>query len=420
MNIPQSEKTILPNGLKVLSESIPSLRSAALGIVVGAGSADELQGEEGLTHFIEHMAFKGTPTRSAFQVASELDAVGGRLNAYTSKENTVYYAVVLERHLDVAVNVLTDIFLNPALRDSDINMEKSVILEEINMYEDTPDELIHDLFAQTILHGHPAGKPTLGNKESVSSFKQGSFSTYRNRLYRPDNVLISAAGDITHKEVLGLAEKLFKDFSGNKVSQKLGLPQIKGEIKVKHKKTEQVHLCLGTKGISQIDEDRYAFSILETILGGSMSSWLFQEIREKRGLAYSIYSTSQPMRDFGIFYVYSGTEKKNLEQVIELILKQLSKMKKEGMSKEELTRAKEHIKGGLVLGLESSSARMSYIAKSEYYHGRTITVEEIFEKVDKVTLDDIIRLATEYFVDKYLTLTILGDITESPVKTLSC
>lgn len=418
--IPNSEKTVLPNGLKVLTESIPSLRSAALGVLVGAGSADELPDEAGLTHFIEHMAFKGTQKRSAFQIASELDAVGGRLNAYTSKEYTVYYAVVLEKHLDIAADVLTDIFLNPALRLDDINMEKGVILEEINMYEDTPDEIVHDIFAQTILHGHPAGLPTLGNKESVSGFKPESFKKYRDRLYRPNNVIISAAGDLEHKAVLDIAQNVFKDFKGEVPKKEILSPKIKGEIKVKHKKTEQVHLCLGTKGLSQVDPNRYVFSTIETIMGGSMSSWLFQDVREKRGLAYSIYSTSLPMRDFGVFYAYAGTDKKNLPQVIELILKQFTKMKKEGMTAVELTRAKEHIKGGLVLGLESSSARMSYLSKSEYYYDRIITVDEIFEQIDKITLDDVVALANQLFRDEYLTLAIIGDLDKSPVDKLSC
>lgn len=412
--IPQSEKTVLPNGLKVVSESLPHLRSAALGIMVGAGSADELKGEEGLTHFIEHMAFKGTARRSAFQIASELDAVGGRLNAYTSKEYTVYYAVVLDRHLDIAVDVLTDIFLHPALREEDIKMEKGVILEEINMYEDTPDELIHDLFSATILHGHPAGLSTLGNKKSVSGFAADAFNKYRKRLYCPDNVIISAAGDLEHQKVLEMAQTVFGGFSGKKQAQKALLPNMKGEIKLKHKKTEQVHLCLGTKGMSQLDPDRYIFSVMDVILGGSMSSWLFQEVRERRGLAYSIYSSSLPLKDFGVFYVYAGTDKKNLEQVVELIVKQFTKMKKEGISADELSRAKEHLKGGLVLGLESSSARMSYIAKTEFYYGRTITIDEIFEKVDKVSLDDIVRIANDYFDNRYLTLTVIGDLERLP------
>lgn len=414
MKLPNSEKSVLSNGLKVVTENIPSLRSAALGIVVGAGSIDELPGEEGLTHFIEHMAFKGTKRRSAFQIAQELDAVGGRLNAYTSKEYTVYYAVVLDRHLDVAVDVLSDIFLNPSLKESDIQMEKGVILEEINMYEDSPDEVVHDLFAQTILQNHPAGKPILGNKDSVSGFKNASFTKYRDRLYRPDNVIVTAAGNLDHKTVLDFSEKIFSGFSGQRTIQDIKLPEYKSESKLKHKKTEQVHLCLGTRGLSQRDPDRYAFSVMETILGGSMSSWLFQEVREKRGLAYSVYCTAQPLKDFGIFYVYAGTDKKNVDQVISLIQTQFQKMEKEGISKEELNRAKENMKGGLVLGLESSSSRMSYLAKSEFYYGKTVPFDEVFEKIDKVTNDDVVRIAQSIFKKDQLTLTVIGDLQSCP------
>ncbi|OGC08969.1 hypothetical protein A3J90_02045 [candidate division WOR-1 bacterium RIFOXYC2_FULL_37_10] len=410
MKIPNVEKTILDNGLTIVTENIQSLRSVALGLVVGAGSGDELQGEEGLTHFIEHMAFKGTPKRSAFQIAKELDAVGGKLNAYTSKEYTVYYSVVLDRHINIASDVLTDIFLNPSLKEEDIQMEKGVILEEINMYEDAPDDLIHDLFMQTILHAHPIGKSTLGTKKSVSGFSRESFLKYRDRLYKPNNVIVSAAGDVKHLDVIKMAESVFGQFNGKKEAVKSFIPQIKSETKLQNKKTEQVHLCLGTKGVSQMEDDRYVLSILDTILGGSMSSWLFQEVREKRGLAYSIYSTAQPFRDFGVFYVYAGTEKKNVDQVIFLILEQFKKMKKEGISSEELSRAKEHLKGGLVLGLESSSARMSYIAKSEFFHKRAISVEEIFENIDKISQKDIISLAEKIFDEEYLNLVVLGDV----------
>jgi len=418
--IPQAKKTVLDNGLKVLTETIPTMRSAAVGIMVGAGSADETPEEAGLTHFIEHMAFKGTPKRSAFQIAEALDEVGGRFNAYTSKEQTMYYAVVLDKYLHVAVDVLSDIFLNPLLKPADIDMEKGVILEEINMYEDTPDELIHDLFAETILHGHPLGRPTIGTKESVKSFQRESFLKYRGRLYAPDNVIVSAAGNLEHEKVIELVKPIFSGFPGNKQKARMPEPKISGEIRVKNKKTEQVHLCLGVKGLAQVDEDRYAFSLMETILGGSMSSRLFQEIREKRGLAYAVYSANSPFKDCGIFYVYAGTEMKNLTQVIELILQEFTKMKKQGLTPKEMERAKEHLKGTLVLGLESTSSRMSYIARSEFYYDRIITIDEIFEKVDKVSHEDIVRLANQYFKDEFLTLTIIGDLKESPVTKLSC
>lgn len=417
--IPQAEITTLSNGLKVITEKIPSLRSAALGLMVGAGSGDELPDEAGLTHFIEHMAFKGTGKRTAFQIAEAIDAVGGKINAYTGKEYTVYYSVVLDQHLDVAADVISDIFLNPLLRTEDLEMEKGVVLEEINMYEDTPDELIHDLFAETILHQHPLGKPTLGNKESVGGFKRESFTNYRARLYTPDNVILAAAGNLEHAQVVDFCRSFFLNFSGTVNKPKLPEPVISSEIKLKTKKTEQTHLCLGVRGPSQTAEDRYSFTVMDTILGGSMSSRLFQEVREKRGLAYSIFSTGMPFRDFGIFYAYAGCDKKNLEQVVELILNQFRLMKSEGITEKEMMRGKEHLKGNLVLGMESSPSRMNWLAKSQFYYGRVMTVEEVFEKIDRVTREDIIKLANVYLKDEYLTLTVIGDLDRLPVSKLS-
>ncbi|MBI5700064.1 insulinase family protein [Candidatus Saganbacteria bacterium] len=413
--IPQAEITTLPNGSKVITENIPSLRSAALGVMVGAGSGDELPDEAGLTHFIEHMAFKGTDKRTAFQIAETIDAVGGKINAYTGKEYTVYYSVVLDKHLDVAADVISDIFLNPLLRTEDIEMEKGVVLEEINMYEDTPDELIHDLFAETILHNHPLGKPTLGSKASVGGFKRESFTKYRSRLYKPDNVIVAAAGNLEHKQVLDFCQSFFAGFSGAVSKPPLPEPIIKSEIKLKTKKTEQTHLCLGVRGPSQTSEDRYSFTVMDTILGGSMSSRLFQEVREKRGLAYSIFSTGMPFRDFGIFYAYSGCDKKNLGQVVELILEQFRLMRSEGITEKEMERGKEHLKGNLVLGMESSPSRMNWLAKSQFYYGRVMTVEEVFEKIDQVSQTDIIQLANNYLKNEYLTLTVIGDLDKLPL-----
>lgn len=420
MTIPQAKRTRLDNGLMIVTESIPTLRSVALGIVIGAGSGDELESEAGLSHFSEHMAFKGTKNRSAFQIAVDVDAVGGRMNAYTGKEQTVFFAVALDKHVKVIADVLSDIFLNPLLDEKDIDMERDVILEEIKMYEDTPDELIHDLFNETILQGHPMGKPTIGNVESIKKFKQDSFLKYRKRLYTPDNVIISAAGNLNHDELVEILASFLKGFAGVKEKRTYEPPKFKPQIRIKTKKTEQLHLCLGVKGFSQLAEDRYAFAVLDNILGATMSSRLFQEIREKRGLAYSVHSMGNPFRDFGTFYVYAGTSRKNIKQVIELILAEFTKMKKSGMTKVELERAKENLLGRLVLGLETSSARMGYLARSEFYYDRIISIDEIFKKVEKVSQDDIIRIANQNFLDEYLNLTIIGDIKKAPLKTLSC
>ncbi|MBU0672834.1 MAG: insulinase family protein, partial [Candidatus Margulisbacteria bacterium] len=371
--IPSSKKSILKNGLRIISEKIPTVRSVALGILIGAGSGNETTEESGLSHLIEHMAFKGTGKRTAIQLAHALDAVGGKMNAYTTKEYTVYYAMVLDKHIDTAVDVLCDMLQGSLFAPKAIEMEKGVILEEIKMYEDTPDELVHDLFAEKILHGHPIGKPTIGNNETVSSFSRDSIMNYRQKWYSPQNTIVSLAGAIPPR----ISEKIksyLGSWKGKENVPRPTSPEIKGSINLRRKKTEQVHLCLGVKGVSQVDEDRYPYAVLDNILGGSMGSRLFQEVREKRGLVYSIYSTSSPFRNFGISYVYAGTSEKNLAEVIELILKQFRQIKTAGVSPEELERAKEYLKGTLVLGLESTSARMNWLAKSEFYYGRTMTI----------------------------------------------
>ena len=419
MIIPNAKITVLPSGLRVITEEIPSVRSVAIGIMVGAGSGNEEPREAGISHYIEHMAFKGTSKRTAYDIAPALDSVGGKINAYTSKEVTVYYAVVLDQHIDIAIDVLCDMFLNSLFDPKEMETEKGVILEEIKMYEDTPDELIHDYFAQQILHGHPLGNPTIGSSETVRAVKREDIINYRQRLYSPRNVIISLAGAIPEKA----AEKIAPYFAGqqgNEVTHKQPIPKITGTISLKKKKTEQTHLCLGVKGPSQTEEDRYVFSILDNILGGSMSSRLFQEVREKRGLVYSIFSTTSTFRDFGISYVYAGCGRENLKQVVDLTLEQFSKIKKEGLTKEEISRGREFLKGTMVLGLESTSSRMSWMARSEFYHGRMITIDEIFEKIDAVKPDDIIRLANEYYKNEYLTLAVIGDMDELPIKQLSC
>jgi predicted Zn-dependent peptidase len=412
MNIPEHKKTVLKNGVILLTETMEDVRSAAMGIVVGAGSGLEQDPIAGISHFIEHMAFKGTSKRSAFDIASELDAVGGKMNAYTSKELTTYYAVTLDKHIDIAADVLSDIFLNSVYDSKEMELEKGVIAEEIKMYEDTPDELIHDFFMETIFHGHPLGRPTIGHEKSVRSIDRRNMLDYIRENYTPDNIIITLAGNLKHEDAVKLIEPSFSVMKGKfPVSNKIP-PTIKKAVKLKHKKTEQVHMCLGTKGPSQMDEDRYAFSVLDTVLGGSMSSRLFQEVREKRGLAYAIYSYNGALKDCGLYVVYAGTSKENFRKVVDLTIEEFNKIKKNGITKEEMERSKEHLKGSLVLGLESTSSRMSYLAKSQFYFGRIITIDEIFGKVDRLTLDDIMAAANKYLKDEYLTLTAIGDISE--------
>jgi predicted Zn-dependent peptidase len=419
MTIPNANKIVLPNGLRIITEEIPALRSVSMGILAGVGSGSEAEKEAGLSHYIEHMMFKGTRKRTAYEIAHALDSIGGKMNAYTSKETTVYYAVVLDRHIDVQIDVLSDMVLNSLFDSKEMEIEKGVILEEIKMYEDTPDELIHDYFAEQILHGHPLGRPTIGRAESVKAMRRENIVDYVSRFYSPHNMVISLAGALPGN-VADLLRPYWEKLEGRKIVHKQPHPDVKGSLSLKQKKTEQTHLCLGTKGPSQLDDDRYAFAILDNIMGGSMSSHLFQEVREKRGLAYAIYSTSSPFRDLGIAYTYAGISRENLEQVVDLILKEFGRMKKEGLTAAEIERSKEYMKGTTVLGLESTAARMSYIMRSEFYYDRVITIDETFGKIDKVTNDDIVRLANQYFRDEFLTLAVIGDMDELPVKALRC
>lgn len=418
-NFPKSRKTRLKNGIRVITEWLPHMRSAAVGIFICTGSYAERENEKGISHFIEHMTFKGTPTRSAKQIAEELDNIGGKINAYTAKEYTCYYAVTLDKHFDIAINVLSDILNNSLYNPQDFEREKKVILEEINMYEDSPDELVHDEFIKAILGDNPLASPILGDKKSVSSFKRPNIMDFRKRHYTPDNIIISVAGDVWHSTALAKIKPLFGRLIGKHHYPKEPLPHFKGKVVLKHKKTEQIHVCLGTRGVSQLEEERYPYIILDKILGGSMSSRLFQEIREKRGLAYSIFSSLTPFQDGGIFYVYAGASKENLEQLVDLILKEFRIIKKGEISKDEIKKTVEYIKGSLVLGLEGTSARMNYMARSEFYYGKVQTVNEILRNFDRVTKDDIIAVAETFFKNKYMTLAVVGDLKKLPFKEIS-
>lgn len=419
MQIPNAKREVLPNGITLLTEEIPSLRSVSLGLMVGAGSSVEKKEEMGISHFIEHTVFKGTSQRDALQIAQTLDNVGGKLNAFTSKEFTMYYAIVQDKHIDVALDLLSDIHLNPLFKEDDINLEKNVVLEEIRMYEDTPDEQIHDLFISTILHNHSFGNVTLGEEKTVKSFNQEKINAYRKKHYSADNLIISIAGNINHKEVKSEIYRIFSNLSGNKENGIMPIPKITPNLALKKKETEQVHLLLGSKGVSQTDDDRYAFAVLDGALGGSMSSRLFQEIREKRALAYSVFSFNQGFKEIGLFGVYAGTAKENFEKVIGLILEQLRNIKKEGITKEEFERAKENIKGSMVLALESSNSRMSYMARSQFYYDKIVTIDDVIKKIDRVKMEDIVRLANEFFRDEYLNLAVIGDLDKLPFERLS-
>lgn len=402
------KKTLLPNGVRIITEEIAHVRSAALGIWVGAGSRDERKGYEGISHFIEHMFFKGTERRSARALAESLEAVGGQLNAFTTKEYTCYYAKILDVDLDLAIDVLSDMFFHSLYDEKEIEKEKNVIIEEIKMYEDSPDELIHDVFSEHVWNDHPLGKPILGTEESIGSLSRDKIMQFLTEHYAPDNLVISVAGKIKHDDVVAKLSPQFGTFNrgGRRVLEETPIGQT-----IEHyqkKDTEQMHIILGVPGLGQDDKDIYAMHIFNNILGGGLSSRLFQEIREQRGLAYSVYSYHSTYVDTGLFAIYAGTSPKNTQEVIACILEELMEFKQKGISAEELERTKAQIKGGLYLGLEAVSSRMSRLGKTELTYNRVLSPEEVVEKLDKVTLEDVLRVIGRLWQKDKISIMTLG------------
>jgi predicted Zn-dependent peptidase len=390
------QKSILPNGIRVLTERIPHYPSATIGIWVDVGSASEDESHHGASHFLEHLMFKGTPTRSAKEIAEIMDGLGGNLNAFTEKEQTCFYAKVMDKHVPIVMELLGDMLLNSHFPQEEMEREKGVILEEIRMYEDSPDELIFDLLAQTVWKDHPLGRPILGTAESISSMTREALREFVRHFYTPDKITIFAVGKIKHEQMVELVERYFpypKFFENHKpVLPPLNF--VPGKL-VKFKEIEQVHFCLGLNGISQKDERKYAFSILDVVLGGSVSSRLFQEVREKRGLVYTLSTYQGFFANGGLFGVYGATSRTNLDAVLKLVQEILLEVRENGITKKELQTAKEHLKGSLSLALESSSNRMIRLAKNEFYHKRFVTHQEVLKKIESVTLEEIKKLAEE-------------------------
>lgn len=408
-------KTVLKSGVTVVTERIPGFRSVAVGLWIGTGSRFETIEDAGISHMIEHVLFKGTKKRTAKQIAESIESLGGQLNAFTSKEYTCYYARVLDEHLPVAIDVLLDMYFYSLFKTEDIEREKKVILEEIRMYEDTPDEIIHDLFSQTIWDGHPLGRPVLGTIQSVTNLTREKILDYFNKHYNPSNLVIAFAGNICHEHAISLVEKAFWEISSTAVKLEVEPPRHKSGYRVIVKPLEQVQLCLGVPAISQYDERVYVLQILNNILGGGASSRLFQKIREERGLVYSVYSYYTTFRDSGLFVVYAGTSPKNLSEVIELICQEIDKITKEGITESELVRTKEQIKGSFLLASESVIHRMHRLGKCELFHRRLITPEEILNKISLVTVEDVQELATELFDPARYTLVVLGDVKKEDI-----
>ncbi|MDR7452787.1 MAG: pitrilysin family protein [Armatimonadota bacterium] len=401
-------KSVLPNGLRIVTERMPQVRTAALGVWVNAGSRYEPPGRHGISHFLEHLFFKGTATRSALEIAQAADEIGGQMNAFTDREQTVFFVKVLSAHFDQAVEIVADMLLRPTLAPEAIERERQVIAEEIKSYEDAPDELVQDLFAQTVWNGHPLGRPVIGTLETVGRLRREDFLEHIRHFYRPGNVVVAVAGDIDHATVVDAVRRHFGAWDGPAPPVVAEPPRPQADVVTRLKETEQVHLCLGTQGLAQADERRYALSLLDHLLGGGMSSRLFQEIRERRGLVYTISSYATSYRDGGLFVIYAGMSPDAAPEVIRLTLDEVEKMTQEPVPAAELARAKESLKGSLMLSLESTGSRMSVLARSEIYHGRQITLDELIARIDAVTAEELRHLAAELFQPRRLSMAAIG------------
>jgi len=397
----------MPSGLTILSEEVNHVRSVALGVWVDVGSRYENDDQRGISHFIEHMMFKGTRTRTARDIAEALDAVGGQLNAFTTKEYTCYFARVLDEHFDLALDLLSDMIFASRLDEEDVDRERNVIVEEIKMYEDTPDELVHDLFAATLWQGHHLGQPIIGSADTVAALSREDLVRFHRRYYRPGGMVVAAAGNLDHRVV---GEKIKERFAGDKREgeHSMSPPAARGGVMCRAKDTEQVHLCVGVPGLCLSDQRIYVAQLINTILGGGISSRLFQQIREKRGLVYSVYSYHSSYHDTGIFSIYAGLSKDNVGQVLELAMREIRDIQRGGVSEGELARAKDQLKGNLYLSLENVNTRMSRMGKSQLYLGTVIPPEELVERVAAVTREDLARVAGELFRPELFALASIG------------
>ncbi|MGI8990899.1 MAG: M16 family metallopeptidase [Bryobacteraceae bacterium] len=405
------ETTALSNGIRVITEVMPHVRSVAVGIWIGTGSRRETSDQNGISHFIEHMLFKGTSKRSAEDIARSVDSIGGNLDAFTAKELVGFTTKVLDEHLPFAFDVLADLILHPLFREEDIAKEKGVILEELKMDADNPDYLVHEIFSSNFWKDHPLGKPILGTRETVKHFDREMIDRYYRGVYSPGNLLITAAGNLRHKRLVDLAREHFEGLGDTGPVPSDPTPSTHARIALRTKKElEQVHMCMGVPCYPVSHEERFSCYVLNTILGGGMSSRLFQNIRERQGLAYSVFSDLNPYRDTGCMSIYAGTSIESVGQVVESVLKEFRQLKQDQVPAEELRRAKDHLKGSLMLSLESTSSRMSNLARQEMYFQRFFTLDELGESIEKVTVEDVQRIARTFFDQKNIALTILGNL----------
>lgn len=404
------KKTILDNGLKVLTEYIPGFRSVSLGIWINIGSKYETEKQNGMSHFIEHLMFKGTRKYSAKDIAKIMDTLGGMLNAFTEKEQTCYYAKVSDYHLEEAVELLSEMLLHSVFDKDEIEREKAVVLDEIRMSNDAPDEYVFELFYKSLWPNNALGRSTLGTEEIISGIKRENMIKFINHHYTPSNIIVTAAGNVQHDKLLKQVDKIFGSLKGKGKHKEESYIKTSKKKLIEFKECEQAYICMGGEGLSQRNEEKYKVFVLDSILGGSMSSRLFQEIREKRGLVYTISSFQHAFYNAGCFAVYASTHTKNINKIIDLTFNIIDKLKKNGPTKEEIKRAKEHIKGGLILNFESTINRMLRLAKSEFYNGKLIEFDEILRKIENVTYEDLLYAANKYLNKDKFSLTILGPV----------
>lgn len=409
MSEPLLKRTVLPNGIRVITEEVPHLRSVTVGFWVGVGSRDEPDDLLGVSHFIEHLLFKGTEKRSARDIAEEFDAIGGELNAFSAKEYTCYYAKVLDEDLDKAMEIMADMLMNPLMRDQDIEAERKVILEEISMHEDAPDDIVHDYFAAALWDSHPLGRSVLGQEKTIKEMAGSDIIPFFQEHYHAGNLVVAAAGHVKHEKVLELVDSYLGIPESDGIPEKrFEAPLARGETVVVERETEQAHIVLGTPGLPRNHPDRFALAVLDNILGGGMSSRLFQRIREELSLAYSVYSYHSMYRDAGLVAVYAGTGPANAPRVVEEIRLELNKLAEEGVSEEELVRAKSHIRGSLVLGLEDSGGRMTRLGKAEIYGAEVLDLDRLLKRVEDVTKEQVDELARRLFSQDCLAIAVVG------------
>jgi len=404
-------REVLPNGLTVITEEMEHIRSVSIGIWIKTGSRDESAESNGISHFIEHMVFKGTKNRSAEAIARQVDSIGGNMDAFTAKECVCFNVKLLDEHLPIAMDVLSDLVLNPVFDASDISRERGVILEEIKMDEDNPDYLVHEIFTQNFWKDHPLGKPILGTKDTVRKFERDPVLDFYAQRFAPGNMIICAAGHLKHAEFVQLVAKHFEQMKPMKNGFHGSKPAVVSRIIMRNKKAlEQVQICIGVPSHPIAHERRHASYILNTLLGGGMSSRLFQNIRERQGLAYAIYSDLSPYRDTGCMSVYAGTSRESAAKVVQSVVSEFRKVKQEPVSEEELRRSKDQLKGSLMLSLESSTARMSNLARQEMYFDHFYGLDELIQKIESVTSEEVQELANQFFQTESIAVTVLGNL----------